>query len=66
VAEVATIGDTSFTAFGLGAYMTKATIEGHWPGIVLSIVTMCVFVVATNRFVWRRLYLYAEDRLKED
>jgi NitT/TauT family transport system permease protein len=63
VAEVATLGETRLSAFGLGAYITRATVSGHWPGILFSIAYMCVLVVLTNRLVWRRLYRYAEERL---
>jgi NitT/TauT family transport system permease protein len=67
VAEVARVGDSELFTFGLGAYMAQATIAGDWPGIVLSIVTMAAFVVATNRLLWRRLYVYAEEHLgRED
>ncbi|MBM4395330.1 MAG: ABC transporter permease subunit [Deltaproteobacteria bacterium] len=63
VAEVARVGDSELFTFGLGSYMAQATIAGDWPGIVLSIVTMAAFVVATNRLLWRRLYVYAEEHL---
>ncbi|NOZ02040.1 MAG: ABC transporter permease subunit [Deltaproteobacteria bacterium] len=64
VAEIAGLGDKTLTCFGLGSYMTHATIKGDWPGIILSIVTMSLFVVATNRLLWRRLYVYAEENLR--
>jgi NitT/TauT family transport system permease protein len=64
LAEVATFGDTRLECFGLGAYITKATTEGDWPGIVLSISFMCLLVIVTNRLVWRRLYVYAEEHLR--
>jgi len=64
VAEVAGLGDQTLSCFGLGAYMTQATIQGDWPGIILSIVTMSAFVVVTNRLLWRRLYVYAEENLR--
>ncbi len=61
VAEVASFGDHSMKAFGLGAYIAQATVQGDWPGIVVSIVVMCLLVVLMNRFLWRRLYRYAEE-----
>lgn len=64
VAEVTTLGADTLTCRGLGASMTKATQVGDWPGIILTIVIMSAFVVATNRLVWRRLYLYAEEHLR--
>lgn len=64
VAEVARFGEDRLEAFGLGAYIARATVEGDWPGIVTSIAVMCVLVVLTNRLVWRRLYRYAEEHLR--
>lgn len=64
VAEVATLGERTLTCRGLGAAMTEATHRGDWPGIVLTIVIMSAFVVATNRLLWRRLYVYAEEHLR--
>lgn len=66
VAEVAGLGSETLTCFGLGSYMTQATIRGDWPQIILSIVTMSAFVVITNRLLWRRLYVYAEENLRLD
>jgi NitT/TauT family transport system permease protein len=51
-------------AQGLGTYISEATGEGNWPKIVLGVTLMCVFVVATNRLFWRRLYKLAETRYK--
>lgn len=64
VAEVATLGERTLTCRGLGAAMTEATLRGDWPGIILTIVIMSAFVVATNRLLWRRLYVYAEEHLR--
>ncbi len=64
VAEVATLGERTLTCRGLGATMTEATVRGDWPGIILTIVIMSAFVVATNRLLWRRLYVYAEEHMK--
>lgn len=66
ISEVAGFGDTTLEAFGLGAFIARATVAGNWPGIILSIVWMCVLVVATNRILWRRLYVYSEEHLKLD
>jgi NitT/TauT family transport system permease protein len=64
VAEVAVLGDQRLECFGLGATIARATVEGDWPGIVLSIAWMCLLVVLTNRLLWRRLYRYAEEHLR--
>lgn len=64
VAEVAVLGDQRLESFGLGATIARATVDGDWPGIVLSIAWMCLLVVLTNRLLWRRLYRYAEEHLR--
>ncbi len=66
VTEVASYASTEMKTFGLGSYIAQATVEGHWTGIVVSIVVMCLFVVLMNRFLWRRLYRYGEEHLSLD
>ena len=61
VAEVASFGQHRMNTFGLGSYIAEATVKGNWPGIIVSIVVMCLLVVLMNRFLWRRLYQYAEE-----
>ncbi|MBI5448188.1 MAG: ABC transporter permease subunit [Gammaproteobacteria bacterium] len=62
VAEVASWGDTTLRATGLGAYITKYAQQGNFPFIVLGMSVMCFYVLILNRFVWRRLYLLAMRR----
>jgi NitT/TauT family transport system permease protein len=66
VAELATWGDTTLRADGLGAYIAEATQKGDTPMIICSIAVMCIFVVVTNKLLWRRLYGYAEKRFHLD
>ena len=63
VAEYVTWGDTTLQAQGLGSYVRQMTTAGDFPRIALGIGVMCVFVMAMNHFVWRRLYRLAEERL---
>jgi NitT/TauT family transport system permease protein len=63
VAEYVTWGDTTLQAQGLGSYIAHMTAIGDFPRIALGIGVMCVFVMAMNHFVWRRLYRMAEDRM---
>ena len=60
VAELASWGGVQVQARGLGAYIATATAAGDYHRIVLGIATMCLFVVAINRALWRPLYYYAE------
>ncbi|WP_342358366.1 ABC transporter permease subunit [Terrarubrum flagellatum] len=66
VAEVASWGDTKLEATGLGAYIAKATDAGDFQRVTLGIVVMSFFVILFNRAVWRRLYVFAERKLRLD
>jgi len=66
VAELATWGDTTLKADGLGSYIADVTKLGDTPMIVLSIAIMSLFVVLMNKFIWRKLYAFAEKRFKLD
>ncbi len=62
VAEVASWGDTRLAAHGLGAYIAQATDAGNFQRVVLGVVVMSLYVLATNRALWRPLYAYAARR----
>jgi len=64
VSELVSWGNTTLTAYGLGAYIANATAVGDWPRIALGVGLMSVFVVGLNRLIWRRLYQLAETRYK--
>jgi NitT/TauT family transport system permease protein len=64
VAELATWGDTTVQARGLGSYIAEATTAGDFHRIVLGIGTMSLFVVIINRLFWRPLYYYAERKYR--
>ncbi len=66
ITEVAGFGTHQLETFGLGSTIARATHTGDWPTIILSILWMGVLVVVTNRMLWRRLYVYAEEHLKLD
>lgn len=62
VAEVASSGDKTVMATGLGAYITQYTAEGDFSRIALGIGMMCLFVLIFNRAIWRPMYNYAINR----
>ena len=64
VAEIATWGNTTLRAHGLGAYIADATTAGDFHRIVLGIVVMSGYVVLLNRSFWRPIYLYAERKFR--
>jgi NitT/TauT family transport system permease protein len=66
VAELATWGQTTLKADGLGAYITEVTKSGETALIITSIAVMSAFVLVMNKFLWRRLYRFAEQRFHLD
>ena len=64
VAEYVKWKDHTVTADGVGSYIAAATDKGDFPRIVLGVAMMSVFVTVLNRLFWRRLYAYAERRLR--
>lgn len=63
VAEYVTWGNTTLEAHGIGSYIAQMTAQGDFPRIALGIGVMCIFVMALNNFVWRKLYELAENRM---
>ncbi len=66
VSEVVQWGDTTLTATGLGAYIAEWTAKGEAAHITLGIGVLCLYVLAFNRLLWRRLYNVAAERLRLD
>ena len=64
LAEVVAWGNQTFSATGLGAYISKYAAEGNFPKIALGTMVMCLFVIVLNRVFWQPLYHLAENRLK--
>jgi NitT/TauT family transport system permease protein len=66
VSEVVQWGDTTLKATGLGAYIAQYTADGDAARITLGIGVLCLYVLAFNRLLWRRLYNLAAERLRLD
>jgi NitT/TauT family transport system permease protein len=64
LAEVASWGNTTLRADGLGAYITEATVSGNFPQVVLGMAVMAFFVVVVNRLFWQPLYWLAERKYR--
>src|SRR5215472_1973607 len=64
VSEVVQWGDTTLTATGIGAYIARTTAEGDSARIALGIGVLCLYLLAFNRLLWRRLYDLAAERLR--
>jgi NitT/TauT family transport system permease protein len=66
VAEIVQWGHTTLTATGIGAYIAQTTAAGDGARITLGIGVLCLYVLAFNRLLWRRLYNVAAERLRLD
>ena len=64
VSEWVSWGNTTVQAHGLGSYIAQMTARGDFPRIALGIAVMCLFVMSFNRFVWRKMYRLAEERMR--
>ena len=64
VAELATWGDVTLRAHGLGSYIADATAAGDFRRILLGVVVMSLFVVVLNRSFWRPLAALAERKFR--
>jgi NitT/TauT family transport system permease protein len=62
VAEILTIKDHTYSAFGLGTIISQASGNGEYALLAASVFVMSFFVVLLNRVVWKRLYRLAESR----
>ena len=59
--------DHTYQVLGLGALLDRATYQtGNGVMILLSLLSMILAVMAVNRLVWRRLYVFAMGRYKLD
>ncbi|HDR9506562.1 sulfonate ABC transporter permease [Burkholderia cepacia] len=66
VSEAVSWGPTALDGGGLGAYIAHMTVAGDYLRIALGITMMSILVIATNRLLWRPLYVYAERRARLD
>ena len=64
VSEIVKWGDTTLTATGIGAYIATAAAASDMPRVVLGTTVLCIFVTVVNRLLWRRLYAWAEERVR--
>jgi NitT/TauT family transport system permease protein len=62
VSEYVQVRGQTYTAFGLGSIISKATAEANFPLLAAGVVSMAFFVVLLNRVLWKRLYHLAENR----
>jgi NitT/TauT family transport system permease protein len=64
VSEAVSWGHSQLAARGLGSYIAQMTTAGDFPRLALGISVMSIFVILTNRLIWRPLYAIAETRTR--
>jgi NitT/TauT family transport system permease protein len=64
VSEIVSIGSNTYTATGLGAYITNASNTNNFSDLTAAVIVMAVVVVAINRLLWKRLQNLANDRCR--
>jgi NitT/TauT family transport system permease protein len=62
VSEYVQVRGHTYSAFGLGSIISKATTDANFPLLAAGVVSMAFFVVLLNRVLWKRLYHLAENR----
>ncbi len=64
VAEYTKFGGKILSIPGLGSLITKATNEGNLSLLISATTIMAITVMLFNKFVWKRLYVMAEEKFK--
>jgi NitT/TauT family transport system permease protein len=64
VSEIVPIGKTTYTATGLGAYITNASNANNFSDLTAAVIVMAVVVVTINRLLWKRLQNLANERCR--
>jgi NitT/TauT family transport system permease protein len=64
VSEIVSIGDKTYTATGLGAYISKASADNNFAHLTAALIVMAVVVIGINRALWKRLQNLANDRCR--
>lgn len=62
VAEYMTVGETVFSATGLGAIISTAAERGDFAVLAAAVLVMALMVVIINRIVWRPIFRVASQR----
>jgi len=62
VSEYVTYKGATHTTFGLGAAVSRAAEQAHFPELAAAVLVMSLIVVVFNRLVWRRCYRLASTR----
>ncbi len=64
VAEYVNFGGKALDTTGVGALIAEATASGNYALLLGATLTLIITVVTINRFLWRRLYVMAEEKYR--
>jgi NitT/TauT family transport system permease protein len=64
VAEHITFDGETHYVVGIGALITRATIDGDYPLLLASTLALILAVVLINRLLWRPMFRRAEERYR--
>jgi NitT/TauT family transport system permease protein len=64
VSEIVIIGPKTYSATGLGAYITNASNANDFSKLTAAMIVMAVVVVGVNRLVWKPLQNLANERCR--
>jgi NitT/TauT family transport system permease protein len=64
VAEYVNFGGKALDTVGVGALIAEATASGNYALLLGATLTLIITVVTINRFLWRRLYVMAEEKYR--
>jgi NitT/TauT family transport system permease protein len=64
VAEYVNFGGKTLDTVGVGALIAEATASGNYALLLGATLTLIITVVTINRFLWRRLYVMAEEKYR--
>jgi len=66
VSEYIGFGGEHMKTLGLGALIAQSTDIGNYPMLLASTLVMIIIVVGTNRFIWKKLFRFSEERFRLD
>jgi NitT/TauT family transport system permease protein len=66
VAEYVVFRGQTYSAPGLGAYITESTANGNFGGLTAAVCVMIVLIVVLNRVFWAKLYHLTETKYRLD
>ncbi|MCD6408652.1 ABC transporter permease subunit, partial [bacterium] len=64
IAEYVHFSAQTYKVKGLGSMIVEATAKGDYNLLFAATLSMIIIVVLINRFVWRKLYDFAEERYR--